>query len=138
MVRLVLMASMLVSLIMSAVISESYTDKSLIFAGMYVLIQLGRSLWGTFVLRGHNLMWTYLRLSVWLSCTGTMWLVGGALGGTTRNVLWTTAIMIEYISVSFGNYVPGLSRAVSTDWDIHGGHLAGMAFMLGRKGFFSV
>lgn len=116
---------MLVSLIMSAVIPESYTDKSLIFAGMYVLIQLGRSLWATFVLRGHNLMWTYLRLSIWLTFTGAMWLVGGAIGGTTRNVLWTVAIMVEYASVMFGNYVPGLSRAVSADMVIHGGHLAG-------------
>ncbi|GJJ72639.1 hypothetical protein EMPS_04997 [Entomortierella parvispora] len=105
-VRIFLMGSMLISLVMSAVIPESYTDKSLVFAGMYVLIQLGRSFWATFVLRGHGLMWTYLRLSIWHTGTAVMWLVGGAIGGTTRNVLWTVAIVIEYLSVTIGNYVP--------------------------------
>ncbi|KAG0045106.1 hypothetical protein BGZ83_009649 [Gryganskiella cystojenkinii] len=123
-VRISLMIMMFVSLVMSAVIPESYSHQSLLFAGMYVLIQLGRGVLATYALRGHKLQMTYLRLSVWFFCTGAMWLTGGAIGGTTRNILWTVAIVLEYMSISFGNYVPGLGRAVTTDWDISGAHLA--------------
>ncbi|KAF9198904.1 hypothetical protein BGZ49_000146, partial [Haplosporangium sp. Z 27] len=53
-----------------------------------------------------------------------LWLVGGAIGGNTRNVLWTIAIIFEYISAATGFYTPVLGKSLTSDWDIHGGHLA--------------
>ncbi|KAG0045107.1 hypothetical protein BGZ83_009650 [Gryganskiella cystojenkinii] len=123
-VRLSLMALMLVNLIMSAVISGSYTNQSLLFAGMYVLIQLGRSLLAVLALHGHRLQMNYIRISAWFFVSGILWMVGGAIGGTTRNVLWTIAIVFEYLSPAAGFHVPFLGRSTTADWDIHGGHLA--------------
>lgn len=124
-VRISLMALMLVNLVWSAVISGSYTNQSLLFAGMYVLIQLGRSLLAVLALHGHKLQMNYIRITAWFFVTGVLWMVGGAIGGATRNVLWTAAIVIEYGSPAAGFYTPGLGRSVTSDWDIHGGHLAG-------------
>ncbi|KAF8917514.1 Low temperature requirement A [Dissophora ornata] len=115
---------MLANLMMSAVISESYTDQSLFFAGMYVLIQVGRNVAAVLVLHGHKLQKNFIRLLFWFVTTAVLWLVGGALGGNTRNVLWTVAIVLEYISPAIGFYTPGIGKSISTDWDIHGGHLA--------------
>ena len=66
-------------------------------------------------------------------------MVGGAIGGTTRNVLWTVAIVIEYASPAAGFYTPGLGKSLTVDWDIHGGHLAGKASIMqwiARLSFF--
>ncbi|KAG0211990.1 hypothetical protein BGX33_003949 [Mortierella sp. NVP41] len=123
-VRLVLLALMLINLVLSAVIHEAFGEQSLWFAGMYVLIQVGRNLVSVLALHGHKLQKNFLRLLFWFSVSGVMWLVGGAIGGTTRNVLWTVAIVFEYISAATGFYTPGLGRSLTTDWEIHGEHLA--------------
>ncbi|KAF9897165.1 hypothetical protein BX616_006074 [Lobosporangium transversale] len=115
---------MLISLVMSAVISDAFHDHSLLFAGMYVLIQVGRNVAAVIALHKHKLQCNFLRLMAWFTFTGVLWIVGGAFGGVARNVLWTIAIVLEYISPALGFYTPGLGKSKSTDWDIHGGHLA--------------
>ncbi|KAF9351375.1 hypothetical protein BGX34_000633 [Mortierella sp. NVP85] len=123
-VRLLLLALMLASLVLSAVISESFGEQSLLFAGMYVLIQVGRNLAAFLALHGHKLQRNFTRILSWFLVTAVLWLVGGALGGITRNILWGVAIVLEYISAAAGFYVPGIGKSVTTDWDIRGGHLA--------------
>lgn len=123
-VRLLLLSLMLVNLIMSAAIHGAFDDQSLLFAGMYVLIQVGRNLAVVIALHGHKLQKNFFRLTFWFVISGILWIVGGAIGGTTRNVLWTVAIVLEYVSAATGFYTPGLGRSLTTDWEIHGGHLA--------------
>ncbi|KAG0319561.1 hypothetical protein BGZ97_001899 [Linnemannia gamsii] len=123
-VRLLLLSLMLVNLIMSAAIHEAFGEQSLLFAGMYVLIQVGRNLAVMIALHGHKLQRNFIRLLFWFSMTGVLWLVGGAIGGTIRNILWTVAIVLEYMSAATGFYTPVIGRSVTTDWEIHGGHLA--------------
>ena len=119
---------MLVNLILSAAIHGAFGDQSLLFAGMYVLIQVGRNLAAVVALHGHKLQRNFFRLTFWFVVSGILWIVGGAIGGTTRNVLWTVAIVFEYMSAATGFYTPGLGRSLTTDWEIHGGHLAGKFF----------
>ncbi|CAO3565361.1 unnamed protein product [Mortierella alpina] len=128
-VRILLLALMLVNLIMSSVIGESFTTRSLLFAITYVLIQLGRTTIVVLALHGHRLQKNFIRILLWFCLTAVLWLTGGVLGGVARNVLWTVAIVLEYTSAAAGFYVPGLGKSISTDWDIHGGHLAGAAAM---------
>ncbi|KAG0308931.1 hypothetical protein BGZ99_001022 [Dissophora globulifera] len=123
-VRLLLLTLMLASLIMSAVIQNAFEDQSLLFAGMYVLIQVGRNVAAVIALHRHKLQRNFYRLLFWFMMTGVLWLVGGAIGGTTRNVLWTVAIVLEYMSPALGFYTPFIGKSLSTDWDVHGGHLA--------------
>ncbi|KAG0228923.1 hypothetical protein BGW42_001876 [Actinomortierella wolfii] len=123
-IRLLLLGLMLASLIMSAVIPESFTTRSLLFAGMYVVIQVGRSLVGVLLLQGHKLQKNFVRILSWFVVTAVLWLVGGGIGGIPRNTLWTIAIVIEYLSPAAGFYTPGLGKSLSSDWEIHGGHLA--------------
>ncbi|KAF9933984.1 hypothetical protein FBU30_003702 [Linnemannia zychae] len=123
-VRLLLLALMMISLVLSAAIHEAFGDQSLLFAGMYVLIQVGRNVAAFVALHGHKLQKNFTRLLFWFSVTGVLWLIGGAIGGTTRNVLWTVALVLEYISAATGFYTPVIGRSLTTDWEIHGGHLA--------------
>ncbi|KAF9348137.1 hypothetical protein BGX26_000427 [Mortierella sp. AD094] len=123
-VRLLLLSLMLVNLIMSAFIPESFGDQSFLFALMYVIIQVGRTLAAVIALHGHRLQKNYIRVLFWFVASAVLWLVGGAVGGNTRNVLWTVAIILEYISAATGFYTPGIGKSVTSDWDIHGGHLA--------------
>ncbi|KAF9285290.1 hypothetical protein BGZ68_003979 [Mortierella alpina] len=123
-VRLLLLALMLINLIMSSVIAESFSSRSLLFAIMYVLIQLGRTVVVVLALHGHKLQKNFIRILFWFCLSAVLWLTGGAIGGVTRNILWTVAIVIEYASAASGFYTPGLGKSISTDWDIHGGHLA--------------
>ncbi|KAF8973428.1 hypothetical protein BGZ46_009907 [Entomortierella lignicola] len=123
-VRLLLLALMLASLIMSAFISESFGDESFLFALMYVIIQVGRSLAAVIALHRHKLQKNFIRIFSWFFVSAVLWLVGGAIGGNTRNVLWTIAIIFEYISAATGFYTPVLGKSLTSDWDIHGGHLA--------------
>ncbi|KAG0275201.1 hypothetical protein BGZ95_009074 [Linnemannia exigua] len=79
-VRLLLLALMLINLILSAVIHEAFGEQSLLFAGMYVLIQVGRNLAAVLVLHGHKLQKNFIRLLFWFAVTGVLWIVGGAIG----------------------------------------------------------
>ncbi|KAF9158736.1 hypothetical protein DFQ26_007288 [Actinomortierella ambigua] len=123
-VRLLLLAIMLVNLILSSVIPESYTTRSFLFAAMYVLIQVGRSFVTVIALTGHALQRTFFRILTWFCTTAVLWLVGGWIGGVTRNILWTIAIVIEYLSAGAGFYTPGLGKSTTSDWTINGGHMA--------------
>ncbi|KAI1296187.1 hypothetical protein EDD11_007517 [Mortierella claussenii] len=123
-VRLLLLTLMLVSLVLSALIPESFSHHSLLFAVAYVVIQVGRNVACVIALHKHKLQCNFVRILSWFTTSAVLWLVGGAIGGVTRNVLWIIAIVVEYISASVGFYTPGLGRAKSTDWNIHGGHLA--------------
>ncbi|KAG0245757.1 bacterial low temperature requirement A protein-domain-containing protein [Mortierella sp. GBAus27b] len=123
-VRLLLLTLMLINLMLSAVIPESFANQSFLFAGMYVLIQVGRNVAAVMALHGHKLQKNFIRIMAWFCLSAVLWLVGGAIGGTTRNILWTIAIVVEYAAPAAGFYTPGLGKSLSTDWEIHGGHLA--------------
>ncbi|KAF9437601.1 hypothetical protein BGZ76_000125 [Entomortierella beljakovae] len=90
----------------------------------FIADDVGRSGAAVIALYGHKLQKNFVRILAWFVVTAVLWIVGGAIGGNTRNVLWIVAIIIEYIGPSAGFYTPGIGMSTSIDWDIHGGHLA--------------
>lgn len=124
-IRLMLMTLMGLALLMSAAIPGAFGPLGLAFAGCYVAIQVGRTL---FVLsslgRGHVLTPNFLRMLFWLVVSGTLWIAGGILDGQTRIALWLAAVACEYFSPMAGFPTPGLGRSRTADWTIDGGHLA--------------
>ncbi|KAI9241369.1 MAG: putative transmembrane protein [Podila humilis] len=123
-VRLLLLFLMLASLILSAVIPRTFQDQSLVFGLTYAVLQLARSSTATLVLHGHKLQKVFVRMLTWQTVAAVFWIVGGAIGGTTRNIIWAVAVVIEYSGPMAGFYTPGCGKSLSTDWEIHGGHLA--------------
>ena len=75
--------------------------------------------------RRHRLRAVFERLVVWSAASGVLW-VGGALllEGDQRLLLWLPALAVELAAPAAGYWMPGRGRAVTTDWDIDGGHFA--------------
>jgi low temperature requirement protein LtrA len=124
-VRLVLVGVMAASLVMSAVLPAAFGERGLIFAGAYVVMQIGRTLFVVAWTR-HNpqLGPTFRRMLAWFAVSGVFWIAGGLNSGSTRELLWLAAVVIDYSAPAAGYFVPGLGRSSTHDWNIRGGHMA--------------
>jgi low temperature requirement protein LtrA len=125
-VRLLLLVLMLAGLVLSTSLPEAFAEKGLGFAGAYVFMQVGRSLFTAAALRGHSPgnYRNFLRITAWLVLSGVLWIAGAFAGGDARLALWAVALAIEVVSPSLGFWTPGLGRSTTADWDVEGGHLA--------------
>jgi low temperature requirement protein LtrA len=128
-VRLVLVAVMLASLVMSVAIPEAFGDRGLMFAAAYVAIQVGRTGFVLIALRkalgeSHPLSTSFQRILSWLAAAGALWIIGGLLEGEARYVLWVLALAVDYSGPVSGYYIPGLGRSRTEEWTIEGGHFA--------------
>ena len=128
-VRLVLVAVMLASLLMSVAIPEAFGNRGLMLALAYVAIQVGRTAFTFLALRrslggSHPLSRTFQRILAWFVGTGVLWIIGGLLGGEARYAVWLLALAVDYSGPVVGYYAPGLGRSRTGEWTIEGGHFA--------------
>lgn len=125
-VRLMLFVLMAAGLVMSASIPQAFGARGGAFAGAYVFMQVGRSLFMLWALKRHDAgnYRNFQRITLWLAGAGLFWLAGAFADGWQRIVLWMVAVGIEYLSPAVGMWVPGLGRSTPQDWTIDGAHLA--------------
>jgi low temperature requirement protein LtrA len=128
-VRLVLVAVMLASLVMSVAIPDAFGERGLMFALAYVAIQVGRTAFTFIALRkslgtSHPLSRTFQRILTWFVASGVVWIIGGLLGGEARYAVWLLALAVDYSGPVVGYYIPGLGRSRTEEWTIEGGHFA--------------
>jgi low temperature requirement protein LtrA len=122
-VRLMLLGAMLASLLMSASLPESFGERGLLFAGAYVAMQVGRTLFIAANLGDEPaLRRNFQRILVWLLASGVLWLAGGLAHGRAREALWLAALAVDLTGPMAGFWTPGLGRSRTTDWTITGGH----------------
>ncbi|MGO8022148.1 low temperature requirement protein A [Rhizobium leguminosarum] len=125
-VRGMLVALMMLGLLLSASIPEAFGDKGLLFAGAYVAMQVGRSLFTTYAMtrvdRANTL--NFVRITAWLVVAGAFWIAGGLLEHEARLIAWVIALAIEYAGPAAGFAVPGLGRSTARDWNVSGAHMA--------------
>jgi low temperature requirement protein LtrA len=125
-VRILLLVLMLAGLVLSASIPEAFEGRGPSFALAFAGIQVGRSLFMLWALRGTeggNLR-NFQRITLWLVASGVLWIAGGIAEPEARLPFWIVALAIEYAGPSAGFFVPGLGRSTTADWDVEGGHLA--------------
>ena len=125
-VRLCLFSLMLAGLLVSVSIPEAFGERGLLFACAYASMQVGRTafmLWGVRS-EPERMRRNFQRIFVWLTLTGSVWILGGFMQGNTRVLVWTAALSLELIAPSVYYWVPGLGASVITDWDIDGSHMA--------------
>lgn len=125
-VRIMLFVLMFAGLILSAAIPEAFGEKAIFFAGAYVFMQVGRSLFTVYALRdispaNHR---NFVRITSWLVLSGILWITGALVEGEMRIGLWLAALVIEYSGPALGFRVPGLGKSTAADWDVSGAHLA--------------
>ncbi len=125
-VRLMLFILMLAGLVLSTSLPEAFESRGLAFAAAYVFMQVGRSLFMLWALRGHHSgnRRNFQRITIWLALAGAFWIAGGLADHDTRLGLWSAALLLEYLSPSVGFWTPRLGRSTTADWDIEGGHMA--------------
>lgn len=125
-VRLGLFVLMLAGLLLSVSIPKAFTERGLLFAGAYVFMQVGRTLFALWAVRteSRSLSRNFLRILVWMLFSGLFWIGGGLLEGPQRLACWTLALVIELISPSLFFWVPGLGRSTLADWNVEGNHMA--------------
>lgn len=125
-VRIGLFVLMLAGLLLSVSIPKAFTERGLLFAGAYVFMQVGRTLFALWAVRteSRSLSRNFLRILIWMLFSGLFWIGGGLLEGPQRLACWTLALVIELISPSLFFWVPGLGRSTLADWNVEGNHMA--------------
>lgn len=125
-VRILLLALMLLSLLLAVCLPEAFGANALPFAASYVLLQLGRSACMAWFFHGenHRNAVNMLRITVWFVLSAPLWIGGALLGGGAQLACWIAALAIEYAGPMLFYPVPGLGRSTAADWDISGSHMA--------------
>jgi low temperature requirement protein LtrA len=123
-VRVLMLTLMLISLVMSAKIPRAFGDEAVGFASAYVAIQVVRSGFMVFALRGQRMARNYAQLLAWSCIAGVAWIVGAFLHGDGRLLTWILALALDYGAPLHGFALPGLGRTPTRAWTLAGGHLA--------------
>ena len=124
-VRLVLIGVALASLLMAAAVPEAFGRHAGLFAGTYVVLQVGRNVAGALLLaRDHPLRAVFERIVVWSLAAGALWIAGAFLDGDARLLLWIPALAIELVAPLVGYRTPGRGASQTGDYTVDGGHFA--------------
>jgi low temperature requirement protein LtrA len=125
-VRVVLIALMLASLMLAVAIPHAFGADALLFAGSYVAIQVGRHTFLTFASasRGTIERERAGRILTWFLAAGTLWIAGALAEGTARTLLWIAALALDYGAPLVVYWVPGRERLAGAAWDVQVGHFA--------------
>src|SRR3954447_23778711 len=125
-VRGVLIALMLASLLMAVAIPEAFGDHGLLFAGSYVAIQVGRHTFLTFVASSAGTIERLraARILVWFAAAGVLWIAGGLADGSTRTALWLVALAIASLAPAVPSRVPSRPPISPTIWQVETSHFA--------------
>jgi low temperature requirement protein LtrA len=125
-VRLLLIALMLASLLLAVAIPQAFGDRALLFAGSYVAIQVGRHAFLTFVAAGRGTIERERagRILAWFVASGTLWLAGAFVDGSGRTALWVAALAIDYVAPLVLYWIPGRPPLSGDTWDLETAHFA--------------
>jgi low temperature requirement protein LtrA len=125
-VRLLLIAIMLATLLMAVAIPDAFGSKGLLFAGSYVAIQVGRHAFLTFASArpGTIERERAADILIWLSGAGVFWIGGALVEGDARIALWLVALGIDYLGPVFLYRAPGRPKLAPETWDVETAHFA--------------
>ena len=124
-VRVVLLGVALASLLMSAAIPTAFTHHAALFAGAYVVLQMGRNVSAMLMLGRHEpLRRVFERVVAWSCASGTLWIAGAFAGDSDRLALWGAALAVDLLAPLAGYRTPGRGRSRTAEWDVEGGHFA--------------
>jgi low temperature requirement protein LtrA len=125
-VRLVVIALMLGSLLMAVSVPEAFGSRALLFAGAYVVIQVGRTAFLAFAAArpGTVERERASHILVWFAAAGVFWIAGALADGPARTLLWLVALAIDYGAPAVTYWVPWGRRTAPGDWNVGTSHFA--------------
>jgi low temperature requirement protein LtrA len=122
--QLLVLATMVGALVLSAAVPEAFGKTGLIFAVTYLAIQIGRDLFLVVLLRGHELQRLAGRAAIWHAATVVPWIIGAVASGTARTALWTLAVVLIHVAWWFNYPLPGLRRLAGGQFPSSGEYIA--------------
>jgi low temperature requirement protein LtrA len=125
-VRLLLIALMLASLLMAIAIPEAFGDRALLFVASYVAIQVGRHSFLTFAAadRGTIERQRAGRILTWFVAAGVLWIAGALADGLARTSLWLAALALDYGAPLVTFWLPGRPPLSPEAWEVGTEHFA--------------
>jgi low temperature requirement protein LtrA len=125
-VRIMLLGLMFLALLLACAVPNAFGARGIAFAGAYVAMQLGRSLFMLWAVRRYDTInyRNIARISIWLTASGVFWLAGGLYPEPIRTLLWLIALAVDFASPALGFFVPGLGRSLTAEWRIDTYHIA--------------
>jgi low temperature requirement protein LtrA len=124
-VRVVLITGMACSLLMAVAIPAAFEERALLFAVGYVGLQFIRNAFVALVTpREDPLHDMLVRIWIWSTWVGAIWIAGAFLPEEARIGVWLVALILDYAGPAVGYWVPVLGRSSATDWEIEHGHFA--------------
>ena len=125
-VRLLLIALMLATLLMAIAIPQAFGAEALLFTACYVSIQVGRHAFLTFVAadRGTIERQRAGRILTWFVAAGIPWIAGALADGSARTALWLAALALDYGAPLVTFWLPGRPRLSPEVWEIGTEHFA--------------
>ena len=123
-IQLLVTATMLGGLVLAAVAPEAFGKRGLVFAGAYLAIHLGRSVFVVLARPRHELRRLYVRQVIWYGVSAVPWIAGAVAQDSARAVLWTLAVAMDSAATALRFPTPGLGRASASEFAISGEHLA--------------
>jgi low temperature requirement protein LtrA len=123
-IQLLVIACMFGSFVLAVAVTGAFGSLGLLFAGAYVAVQVGRSLFLVVVLRGHPRQRPELRVLFWFGVSAVPWIAGAVVHGWARGVLWALAVAVDFAAPRLGWPTPGLGRARAAELPVSGEFLA--------------
>jgi low temperature requirement protein LtrA len=125
-VRLLLLALMLISLLMSVAIPDAFGGHALLFAGSYVAVQVGRHAFLTFAAAQPRTIEHERagRILTWFMAAGVLWIAGALADDPARTALWLAALALDYGAPLVLFWVPGRPRLEGATWNVGTEHFA--------------
>lgn len=124
-VRLAVLVLLLAGLLLAVAIPDAFGVRGLVFAVAYVFMQLGRTAFMLWAVRGEpSLRNNFQRILVWFTVSGVLWLAGGLAAGEARVFSWALALAIDLAGPFAYFRVPGLGRSNAADWNVDANHMA--------------
>ena len=124
-VRLLLLALMAVALVLSAALPDAFTASGVLVGCSYAVMQIGRSVFAVWALRGQPLGVNFQRILAWCCVSGALAVAGGLTSAVlARSLLWLAAVGVDLLGGAVGFWTPGLGATPTRDWNIAGGHFA--------------
>jgi low temperature requirement protein LtrA len=126
-VRVLMIAIMLASLIMAAALPEAFGSEAGLFVGAYLAVQLGRHAFLTWAAAGPGTLERERagRILAWFAAAGVFWIAGAIADGIARTVLWLVALALDYGAPLGPYWIPGRPfEARETAWQVSTSHFA--------------
>ncbi|MEV0428481.1 low temperature requirement protein A [Micromonospora sp. NPDC050495] len=112
------------SLLLAAAAPDAYGGRGLLFAGTYLAVHLGSSIYYLLLLRDASEPRRSGRIVFWYAIAAVGWIGGGLAAGPARLMIWAVTIAVEYVAASLGWPAPRLGRSQPQEWQLVGERVA--------------